>query len=182
MLASTSELADLLTRVARGDRVAFTIVYQSTSAKLYGTVLRILRRRELADEVLQEVYITIWNRAQDFDRTRGSPITWMVAIARNRALDEARRRQPVLLDDASALCDIADPNRLPEETVALNEGLKRLNTCLQALNEQHRTAVTLAYLDGWSREMLAQRLGQPVGTIKTWLHRSLKQLKDCLGS
>ena len=99
MAQTAHPIADLLARVARRDAEAFGALYDATSAKLYGIVLRILKRRDLADEVLQEVYVKIWERAGDFDAGRASPITWMATIARNRALDEARKRQPVSIEE-----------------------------------------------------------------------------------
>ena len=182
MLKTATDLADLLGRVAQGDRTAFVMVYHATSAKLYGIILRILGRRDLADEVLQEVFVKIWERAQDFDRTQASPISWMAAIARNRALDEVRRKRPMALDDAPEALAVADPGMLASEKIELSDDYRRLERCLQGLDKDKQAIVRLAYLDGWSRERLAQHFATPVPTIKTWLHRSLKQLKDCLTS
>ena len=182
MLNSTTELAHLVGRVARGDRKAFASVYGATSAKLYGIVLRILVRRDLADEVLQEVYVKIWLHAAEFDPERASPITWMATIARNRALDEARRKQHVALDDTPGAHEVADPGLLASDKIVLSEANVRLERCLGRLEPEKQAMVRLAYLDGWSREQLAERYGAPVSTVKTWLHRSLKQLKDCLTS
>ena len=182
MLKSTTELARLVRRVAQGDRHAFASVYEATSAKLYGIVLRILGRRDLADEVLQEVFVKIWQRSADFDAERASPITWMATIARNRALDEIRRKQPLALDDAPGALDVADPGILASDQVVLSETNLKLERCLGGLEPQKQAIVRLAYLDGWSREQLAERFSVPVPTVKTWLHRSLKQLKDCLSS
>jgi len=94
-MTAAGDVSDLLRRVAARDKAAFSALYDVTSAKLYGVVVRILHRRDLADDVLQEVYIRIWERAVDYDAGKGSPITWMAAIARNRALDEVRRKSLV---------------------------------------------------------------------------------------
>ena len=182
MQSSIADLTDLLSLVARGDRVAFVRVYDATSAKLYGIILRILGRRDIADEVLQEVFVKIWERAADFDRAQSSPITWMSAIARNRALDELRRKRPSALDDHPEAMYVADGGMMASDLVELNDDYRRLERCLGALDADKQKIVRLAYLDGWSREQLAQQFGAPVPTIKTWLHRSLKQLKDCLSS
>ena len=182
MLKSSRDISDLLARVAQGDAQAFAALYNATSMKLFGICLRILRRQDLAEEILQEVYIRIWDRAGDFDRSRASPITWMATIAPNRAPDEVRKRSPVFASDMSGKEDIADPARSPAQQAETSEELRRLEACLDKLDAKHRDAVRLAYLDGLSRAELADRFSQPVGTIKTWLHRSLKQLKDCLGS
>ena len=182
MTQSPSALADDLSRVAKGDRAAFARVYSATSAKLYGVVLRILQRRDLTDEVVQEVYIKIWQRAGDFDATRASPITWMATIARNRALDEVRKVKHVRIDDAPEALQVADPGRLASDWVELSDDYARLLRCLDGLEPMKRDIVKLAYLEGLSREALSERFGHPVATIKTWLHRSLKSLRDCLGS
>ena len=181
MLASTSEVSELLARVASGDRVAFAALYDATAPKLYGIILRILRRRDEADEVAQDVYVKIWQRAGDFDPSRASPITWMATIARNRALDEVRRARVDTVADAAAMDRVPDPGRSALDAVAAGEDARRLEVCLGELEDQRGQMVRLAYLDGLSRQDLAERFGQPVGTIKTWLHRSLKQLRDCLG-
>lgn len=167
-------------RVAEGDNAAFRALYTATSAKLYGIVLRILRRRDLADEVLQEVYVRIWSNARSFDPDRASPISWMAAIARNRALDEVRKTGPVALDDETAAAEVADTAPLASELLENAEDARRLARCLDALEQPRRDIVKLAYLEGLSREELARRFSAPVGTIKTWLHRSLKDLKDCV--
>lgn len=182
MRYTTDDLARLLRRVADGDREAFDPLYSATSLKLFGIVLRILKRREIAEEVLQDVYYRIWRNAGRFDATLASPITWMATIARNRALDEVRRREPATVDSTPDVVDsIPDPGRDASELTELDEDFRRLQTCLDGLEPVRRDAIQLAYLDGLSRKELADRFGLPIGTIKTWLHRGLKQLKDCLG-
>ncbi len=180
--ATASDLAAYLERVAGGDRAAFAALYRATSRKLFGIVARILRRREVAEDILQDVYVRIWERAADFDAGRASPITWMATIARNRALDEARRRVPDLAADDAALAAFPDGQIRADEAMEADDALRRLQDCLNGLDAPRRTLIVHAYLDGLSRQELAHASGQPVGTIKTWLHRSLKQLKDCLGS
>ena len=171
-----------MSRVGAGDRQAFAALYQATSAKLYGVVLRILKRRDIADEVVQEAYVRIWNSASTFDPARASPTTWMVAIARNRALDEVRRAVPVSLDAEPEALEVADGNMLALERLEIASDLARLAACIEGLDPKRRDIVKLAYLEGLSREELGQRFGHPEGTIKTWLRRSLQQLKACLTS
>ena len=180
MLSKPTELEILLSAVAAGDQAAFGMLYQATSAKLYGVALRILRRRDLADEVIQEAYVRIWNNAATFDSSRASPITWMVSITRNRALDEVRRASHLAIETTPEALDVADDAMLASERVELASDLARLRACLDDLEPDRREIVRLAYLDGLSREDLGLRFGHPPGTIKTWLHRSLKQLKSCL--
>lgn len=176
------DLVRLLARVAQRDRDAFARLYAASSAKLYGVILRILRRRDLADEILQEVYVKIWEHAGSYVPGRASPVSWMAAIARNRALDEVRRKTPLALEDMPAGFEVADTLPLASETLERSQELQRLLACLEGLEPQKAEIVRLAYLNGLSRDDLATRFGHPVATIKTWLHRSLKQLKDCLGS
>ena len=181
-MTTVQDINDLLSRVARKDRAAFADAYRATSPKLYGIILRILKRRDIADEVLQEVYVKIWERAAEFDPKRASPITWMAAIARNRALDEVRRKTPVSLEDHPEILDVASDEVGALDTVLRGEDGKRLNDCLNRLEPGRREMVVLAYCDGCTREELGSRFGQPANTIKTWLRRSLAQLKACLGS
>jgi RNA polymerase sigma-70 factor, ECF subfamily len=175
-------LTENLQRVAAGDRDAFARVYEATCAKLYGVVLRILNRRDLTDEIVQEVYVKIWQRAGDFDATRASPITWMVTIARNRALDEVRKASHIRIDDAPEALEVPDQSPSAVELLSRAEDRQRLMRCLEGLDPQKCEIVKQAYLEGLSREELSLKFGHPVATIKTWLHRSLKQLKECLSS
>jgi RNA polymerase sigma-70 factor (ECF subfamily) len=176
------DLSDLLRRVAARDAAAFAALYQRTSAKLYGVVARILTRGDAAADVLQETFVRIWERAGDFDPVKGSALAWMATIARNRALDEVRRVRPGSLDDQpegfEPTADEVDPLAARERS----EGLAALIGCLEKLDEEKRAVLMLAYYRGLSREALARRFGRPVATIKTWLHRSLAQLRDCLES
>lgn len=180
MPVSRDELVAALQQTARGDRAAFRLVYEATSLKLYGIVVRILGRRDLADEVLQEVYIRVWQRAGDFNPINGSPITWLAAIARNLALDEARRKLPRSLEDFPEVLELRsddDPSANQEE----REEQRRLQGCLDGLEPDKRELVLLVYYYGMTREQIANRFKRPIPTVKTWLRRSLAQLKDCLG-
>ena len=176
------DLAALLLRVAAGDRAAFAVLHRQTQAKLYGVVARILVRSDIAGEVLQEAYVRIWQKAADFDSAKGSPIAWMATIARNRALDEVRRVKPVALEDLPETFEPAAEEVDPLGARDRSERLAALMNCLSQLDEEKRQIVLLAYYRGASREALSKRFARPVPTIKTWLHRSLAQLKDCLSS
>lgn len=180
MTLSRQELDELLARVARGEETAFSELYQATSAKLYGVALRILRSREAAEDVVQDCYFKVWERALDFDPKISSPGTWMAAIVRNRALDEIRRRGARPRADVSELDDIEGENEDPVAVLSHRDDVMRLFRCLEQLEPEKRQMVHLAYLDGMSRDALAKRFDRPEGTIKTWLHRSLAQLKGCL--
>lgn len=181
-MTTAQDIIDLLARTARQDRAAFAHLYQATSAKLFGIIVRILKRPDLADEVLQEVFVKIWDRAGDFDPRVASPITWMAAIARNRALDEIRRKRPESIEDHPELLEMASADASALTNVMRAEDGRRLADCLSRLDAPRRQMVVLAYCEGLSRDELAEKYGQPANTIKTWLRRSLAQLKGCLGS
>ena len=168
------DLADLLLRVSAGDQAAFEIVYERTSAKLYGVVLRIVRGRELADEVLQDAYLRIWQNASSFVPETGRPMTWMIAIARYAAIDVVRKRAG---ESQYAPIDIPEPIKDPEQQIVVQD---QLGHCLGRLAPPHLECVVLAYCNGYSREELAHHFSAQVPTIKTWLHRALNTLRQCL--
>jgi RNA polymerase sigma-70 factor, ECF subfamily len=180
MPSTPQDLVRLLAETAKRDQTAFRALYGATSAKLFGVVLRILKRRDIAEDILQDVYVKVWERARDFDPQRASPITWLATIARNRALDEVRKRAPIPMDDAPEVMDLADDTKDALTLLTDSEDGKRLRDCIDGLDPERRDLVVQAYLQGASREELGQRLNRPVNTIKTWLHRSLQQLKLCL--
>jgi RNA polymerase sigma-70 factor (ECF subfamily) len=182
MLTSV-ELVWLLAAVAKGDQAAFERLYAATRAKLFGVALRILRRPDLADEVLQESFVKIWSSAGQFDPALASPITWMVAIVRNRAIDVVRRKTDASLEEMPEVLEVAaaeSPDPLAGR--ARSEELQRLLACIGRLDGERRKLVLLAYYNGWSREQLAQQFDKPVNTIKTWLRRSLLEIRECLGA
>ena len=176
------DLAPLLSRTAGRDAAAFSTLYKRTNAKLYGVVFRILTKSDVAADVLQEAYVRIWDKAGEFDPRKGSALAWMATIARNRALDEVRRVRPASLEDQPEGFEPAAEEIDPLAARERSEGLARLIECLKGLDEEKRAIVLLAYYRGLSREALSKRFGRPVPTIKTWLHRSLAQLRDCLAS
>ena len=179
--ATRSQLAAALVRVAGGDRAALNLVYRDTSAKLFGVCLRILNNRSEAEDVLQEVYVTVWRKAAAFDPGRASPITWMVAIARNRAIDRlrasaiSRRMEPIEAADA-----VSDPAPAAVERVELAQQRQRLAGCLEELESRHSAAIRAAFLDGSTYEELAARMSVPLGTMKSWIRRGLLKLRACL--
>src|ERR1044071_8380747 len=158
-MLTPAELVWLLAAVAKGDQAAFERLYVATRAKLYGVVLRILRRSDLADEVIQETYLKIWNSAGTFDPKVASPITWMVAIARNRALDLIRKKTEASLEDEPAALEAAGEEPNPLARREMTEELRRLLGCLRELEEDRRRMVVLAYYSGWSRDQLAAKFG-----------------------
>ena len=177
-----ADLVELIAAVAKGDEAAFDRLYAATRAKLYGVVLRILRRTDLADEVMQDAYLRIWRSAGEFDPSRATPITWMVAIARNRALDVVRKKGEASLEDEPQAAEAASEEPTPLARHEMTDQLRRLLACLGDLEEERRRLVLLAYYSGWSREQLSEKFETPVNTVKTWLRRSLLQIRECLGS
>jgi RNA polymerase sigma-70 factor (ECF subfamily) len=170
-------LQDLLEATSRGNHAAFRALYDATSPKLFGIVLRITRNRPMAEEVLQETYVKIWQNAERYLPEAGQPMAWLSAIARNRAIDRIRAEKVErsrVGDDDEILGRLAAPET---GDVVMQEALR---TCLAELDEEARNCVILAYCSGFSREELAERFGKPVGTIKTLLHRSVRLLKACL--
>ncbi len=179
MEASTGEIADLIARCALRDRQAFRDLYARTSAKLYGVTLRILKDRSEAEEALQEVYVKIWQRADRYVPSGYSPISWLVAVARNHSLDVLRARKPQSEDIDLAL-DVADAGPDPEKAAMASGERSRIDTCLGQLDTDRADAVRGAYLDGYSYEELAERHNVPLNTMRTWLRRSLMKLRECL--
>ena len=181
-MLTSAELVWLLAAVARGDATAFEQLYVATRAKLFGVVLRILKRHDLADEVIQETYIRVWRGAAQFDPKLSTPITWMVAIARNRAIDLLRKKVETSIDEEPQAMEMAADMPHPLARRERSEELSRLLACIGKLEPERQRLVLLAYYDGWSREQLAAKLEKPVNTIKTWLRRSLHEIRECLGS
>ena len=170
-------LAELIAATGRGDRKAFAALYAATSAKLYGTALAVLRRRDLAEDVVQEAYVRIWRNAERYDPARGSPITWMATIVRHLAIDAVRSRDARPMGEESEL--LAIPADVPIRWTRWPHcsGSAARSRCSSELDPVKRRLVIAAYLHGESREQLAERFGAPVNTIKTWLRRAILEMR-----
>ncbi|WP_150698775.1 sigma-70 family RNA polymerase sigma factor [Pandoraea terrae] len=168
-----------LRRVAQGDEQAFAELYRLTSCRVYGVVLRILRDRAEAEDVLQEVFTTVWRKADGFDAARGTALTWLFSLARNRAIDRIRQHRETLFEDGQEI-DIADDDPSPAALAESSQERQRLERCLEALGPQQKNAVREAFFTGVSYSELAERASVPLGTMKSWIRRSLMQLKTCL--
>jgi RNA polymerase sigma-70 factor (ECF subfamily) len=172
------ELQQLIHLTARGDKTAFATLYAQSAAKLFGIAMRIVGQQQDAEEVLQEAFITVWRRAGEYEPGRGSAMPWLTTIVRHCAIDH-RRRRAVRPDRGGApealLLSFADPART-ERGAELNA----LRRCLGELEEQPRKAVLLAYIWGLTREEIAAACAVPLGTVKSWIRRSLERLKRCL--
>jgi RNA polymerase sigma factor (sigma-70 family) len=173
------ELAPVLRSIAAGDRAALSVLYARTSAKLYGICARVLHNEADAEDVLQDVYVTVWQKAGRFDSDKASPITWLAVMARNKAIDRLRRRR-LPTDDIDLASDIADDSASAFELVEQGQEQARLAGCLDELDERQRTMIRAAFLDGASYPELAAREAVPLGTMKSWIRRGLQRLKGCL--
>jgi RNA polymerase sigma-70 factor, ECF subfamily len=178
-MTTPSDIEALIARVALGDRAAFSALYDATSAKLFGVCLRVLNDRHEAEDALQEVFVRVWHKAGSYAVNGFSPMTWLITLARNLAIDRLRaRRAP--MDTIDDVPDLADVGPTPEAAAIAASDRARIAGCLGELAPARADAVRGAYLDGATYEELARRHGVPLNTMRTWLRRSLLKLKDCL--
>lgn len=177
--ADEPELAAWIAQAAGGDQAALRRLYQAESSRLYGIALKILRERSAAQDALQDAFVSVWQRARQFDGTRGSPRTWLAAIVRHRALDLARARGRESLSDDPGLGDeiVTDD---PLERIAATADAARLHDCLAGLEEKNRRSIVLAFVDGLSHAQVAEKLALPLGTVKAWIRRGLLSLRACM--
>jgi RNA polymerase sigma-70 factor (ECF subfamily) len=181
-VAEADTISDLMARCALRDQRAFAELYRQTSAKLYGVAIRILRREDWAEEVLQESFVNIWNHIADYSVTRSAPMTWMTAIVRNRALDWLRRPNLEQGDEDYDLLVELVPDDAPGPDVILGDSRSAtaLTECLKQLSGNQRQTIVLSYVHGLSHGELAKHLKEPLGTVKTWIRRGLEKLKGCM--
>ncbi|MFD0858534.1 sigma-70 family RNA polymerase sigma factor [Roseovarius aquimarinus] len=173
------EIENLIARAALGERAAFGDLYAHTSAKLFGICLRVLNDGAEAEEALQEAFVKIWRNADRYRANGLSPMTWLITVARNTAIDRARKRREAQpgLDAAEAMADAAPG---PEAQAIASSEAARLDGCLAELDGSHAEAVRRAYLEGETYAELATHFDVPLNTMRTWLRRSLLKLKECL--
>jgi RNA polymerase sigma-70 factor, ECF subfamily len=177
--AQIEALDHLLSRVGLGDRAAFKSVYTATSGKLFAVILRILQDRATAEDVLQGVYVKVWTHAKEYQPGKASPMTWLITIARNAAIDALRRKRPQHATEDEGLV-VADPGAGPEAAAILSSEMDRLRGCLGRLPQDRQEAVLGAYLDGYSYEDLAARHAVNLNTMRSWLRRALISLRECM--
>lgn len=190
--ARSQALAELLARVRLGDRAAFEALYRQTAPHLFAIVLRIQGQRSQAEDILQDVFVNIWRAAHTFDAERSQPLTWLGSIARHRAIDSLRREQARLPtvslspdpDDPAAgddgLDQLPGPQPGPLEQLIQRGEADGLQHCLARLPASQRQSLHLAFVQGLSHAEIAQHLGQPLGTVKSWVRRGLLSLRGCL--
>ncbi len=176
-----ADIARLLAEVAAGSRDAFEHLYQRTSSKLFGVCLRLIPDRAEAEDVLQDVYVGVWDKAGQFDPSRASGITWLAMIARNKAIDRLRAMPAANRQASVEMAElVADPSASPLQDAETSNDRARLDRCMEQLDGQRRSLIRTAFFEGATYEELAQRIGSPLGTVKSWIRRSLLQLRMCL--
>ena len=183
MAAPSSDIESLATalrRVGEGDRVAFEEVYRRTSAKLFGVCLRILPVRQEAEEALQEAYLSVWRRAASFDATLGSPMTWLMTLTRNRAVDRLRAKGRIVAAPIELAETIADDAPDPTALIEAGEDAQRLAHCVGKLEAGEAVLIRTAFFEGSTYAELAERSATPLGTIKSRIRRALSKLRECL--
>ncbi|HEX7644309.1 MAG TPA: sigma-70 family RNA polymerase sigma factor [Burkholderiaceae bacterium] len=182
------QLKAWLAAVAKKDSLSFRLLYDAAAPKLFGFVLRILVKRELAEEVLQESFVSIWNNAATYQPHLAAPMTWMTTIVRNKAFDMLRKldtaNETVEIDsesfDKEVMEALQSPDPTPIESLQLSGDGKALARCLSRLDGLHRQAIALAFYHDLSHSEVAEQLKQPLGTIKTWIRRGLERLRLCM--
>ena len=173
-------------KIALGDRAALKALYDIVGGKLLAVALRVLHNREMAEDVLQEVFITIWNQAARYNTEHAQPLAWLCVMTRNRAIDMLRKNRPEVslhwrdADGEEQFHDAPDERETPLESLLSCESGTHLDTCLKTLEGEQKQALLLAYFEGLTHSELSARLRRPLGTIKAWVRRSLQRLKTCL--
>lgn len=174
-------LDKLLTEVALGSRAAFETLYRDCAPQLFAVCLRVVAQRSEAEDVLQEVFATVWRKAAQYDADRAGAMAWLAMIARNKAIDRLRSQPlPRRAEPLDVAEQIADPSASPQLDAQASADRERLTECLDQLDAQRRSLIRTAFFDGSTYEELARRIGSPLGTVKSWIRRALLQLRECL--
>ncbi len=174
------ELQNLLCAVAEKDKTAFHELYHLTSGKLFSVAIRLIKRADLAEDILQDSYLKIWDKASEYMATSNSPMAWMVAIVRNKAIDTLRKRGEVGFSDVDGCENIIDNTPDPLALAEQNGNLSSVFQCLKGLDEDHKKIFLLAYYYGFTHEEIAKQFSVPVGTIKSRIRRSLTRIRSCM--
>ena len=174
---------DLAARIKRRDPQAMADLYDRYGRLAYSVILRIVRDREMAEDLVQETFLRVWTRAQAFDSKRGALGPWLLAVARNRAIDYIRSADGRMARSAFEIVEMENPALFAnlEKEVTASDQARRIREALNKLNPNQRTVIELAYFEGLSQTEMAEKLGQPLGTIKTWVRAALKNLRGHLG-
>jgi len=176
---------ELLKRVAQGDRVSFETLYDRFSGVLFSTAYRVLNNQEAAEDVLQDVFVQIWEKAPLYDSTRGKPMTWAATLTRNKAIDRLRStvRRNRLQDDVEREAETFEQfdDRSSFEAMAAGETNQIVRDAIQTLSKDQREAIELAFFSSLTQTEIAERLNEPLGTIKARIRRGMMKLRDLLG-
>lgn len=174
-----ADFESLLAKIALSDRSAFDTLYAQSSSKLFAVAMRILKDQSLAEDALQEIFIKIWQKAATYRAGQQTPMAWLVTIARNHSIDVIRANRRVH-DDIEDHYDLKSSDMDPEQASIASGERSKIDDCLQTLDSQKAEAVVAAYVEGFSYLELAERYAVPLNTMRTWLRRSLLNLRDCL--
>lgn len=177
--SDSAHLDSLLHSIAMGDRQAVKALYDEIAPRLLAVLIRMVRRREVAEDLLQDVFLTVWKKAGSFDASRGNALTWLMTIARRKAIDRLRvsKRERLGAEEDVA---VSEPEHVSERPRVDIESKISIQNCIGALTEDLRKALKLCYDYGLTHEELAEELGVPLGTAKGWVRRGLLQLRLCL--
>ncbi len=175
-MESDKQLTQVIGRIGLGDRHAFKKLYDATAPRLLSILRRMVHDHQQSEDLLQEVYIKVWHQAGSYRADKSSPLTWMGSIARYTAIDFIRKqeRQPTTVAE-SVVTEVAAPKTSPT-----NIEQQHLSNCIQLLSSDQRNAIIAAYLGGYTHSELSHRYNSPLGTIKSWIRRGLRSLKECL--
>lgn len=182
-MADADHLARLLTATAGGDQRAFRELYEASSSHLFGLLLRMLKRRDWAEEALQDCYLKVWQKAETYEQAKGAPLTWLMTVARYRALDLLRMKRPEVEmpeEGEEPPMTLHDVTQSPEDRAVEREGIGKLSDCMRGLQDEQKQSVLLAYYEGYTHQELAARMKAPLGTVKSWVRRGLARLRECL--
>lgn len=169
-----ADLENLLAKTALRDRAAFEELYTLSSSKLYAVALKMLKRKDWAEDTLQDAFVKIWYNAGQYHQYKGGALSWMSSIVRYRAIDMLRT-QRLDIDGDYALDHLVDENKNPSDVI--EQGLGK---CIDELKEKQKKSILMAFYDGYTHQELSQKLKVPLGTMKSWIRRSLEKLKRCL--
>ncbi|WP_032868319.1 MULTISPECIES: sigma-70 family RNA polymerase sigma factor [unclassified Pseudomonas] len=175
------QLRQLLAQCSLGNRQAFETLYRSVSPRLHGVALRFMGRQDLAEEVLQESFVRIWFNASRYEAHLSAPLTWMINITRNLAIDQLRKHREQPLSDGQQDA-MADESPSAHEQLDSEREALALNRCLDSLEGMQRQSITVAYFQGLSCSELADHLAAPLGSVKSWIRRGMERLRRCLES
>ena len=180
--ARAEELKRLLLRTGQSDSEAFAELYRRTSARLFGVCKRMLVDGREAEEVLQEIYVSVWERGGSYDASRAGAMTWLVALARNKTIDRLRQRERATVDHEADIETLADEDPTPDSSAESAQEFRRLQECLEKLEAPQRRSIRAAFFSGITYHALAEGAKVPLGTMKSWIRRGLLQLRACLDS